>query len=131
MTLKRSLTVAMLGLLPLAASADPSLECSVSAGSQVEIAECVAQAETAVDEALGIALRFASDAAKDLDEITRREVSLPALESGQAAWAAYRDAHCDFVGSTYGGGSGTGIAVRSCRVELGRARIAELMQYTQ
>jgi len=130
-TLKRSLTVVALGVLPLAAGADPSLECSVSAGSQVEISECVARAETAVDEALAIALSFASDAARNLDEVTGRAVSLPALESGQAAWAAYRDAHCDFVGATYGGGSGTGIAVRSCRVELGRARIAALMQFTR
>ena len=116
-----ALTVVALGVLPLAAGADPSLECSVSAGSQVEISECVARAETAVDEALAIAL-------------VRDELScgpLPALESGQAAWAAYRDAHCDFVGATYGGGSGTGIAVRSCRVELGRARIAALMQFTR
>jgi uncharacterized protein YecT (DUF1311 family) len=113
------------------AAADPSLECSLAAGSQVEIGNCVAAVEKAVDQVMEQALGYVQASAADLDEITARAVSVPALEAGQAAWSAYRDAHCEFVGSTFGGGSGTGIAITSCRIELGRDRIEELMAYVQ
>ena len=112
-----------------AAAADPALECNTGASSQIEIGECVAEMEARVDAALEAAMSFALAAATDLDEVTGREVAVPALEASQAAWAAYRDAHCEFVGATFGGGSGTGIAIRGCRVEVGRARVAELLLY--
>lgn len=111
--------------------ADPNLECSLGSGSQVEIADCVADAEAIVAKAVEAALGFAMNAAAELDGVTGRVVAVPALRAGQAAWAVYRDAHCDFAGTTFGGGSGTGIAIRSCRVELGRARVAELLRYAQ
>lgn len=113
------------------AAADPALECNTGASSQIEIGDCVADTEVRVDSALDAALGFAMTSATDLDEITGREVAAPALEASQAAWAAYRDAHCEFVGTSFGGGSGTGIAIRSCRVELGRARVAELLLNAQ
>lgn len=114
------------GLIPLCAAADPSFECSVTTSSQVETADCLADAEATVDKALAAALEIAIRSARDLDDITGRDAGVPALDLGQKAWALYRDTHCDFVGTTFGGGSGTGIAIRSCRVELGRARIREL-----
>lgn len=117
----------LLSVVPATAWADPSLECSIGNGSQIEIGNCVAAAETSVDQALDLALQFAMDSAKELDGITEREMAAPALEAGQVAWSAFRDAHCEFIGTTFGGGSGTGIAIQSCRVELGRARIAQLM----
>ena len=117
--------------LQSAAQADPSLECSIGRGSQVEIADCVAKAEATVDGAVELALSFARKAAEELDGATGRVVAVPALESGQMAWSTYRDQHCEFVGATFGGGSGTGIAIRSCRVDLDRARVEELMKYAQ
>lgn len=116
---------------PFAALADPSFECSVNLSSQVEITECVAETEVTVDKTVDIALGFAMGSAKELDDVTGRQVAAPALEASQAAWSVYRDAHCEYVGSTFGGGSGTGIAIRSCRVELGRARVSELMSRVQ
>ncbi|NSY38712.1 DUF1311 domain-containing protein [Leisingera sp. ANG59] len=110
--------------------ADPALECG-DAGSQVEIGECVADDEERVEAALAAALRFALDAAEELDNVTERVVAVPALEAGQKAWEAYREEHCAFVGATYGGGSGTGIAIRSCWTSLGRARVDELMRYAR
>jgi uncharacterized protein YecT (DUF1311 family) len=109
-----------------AALADPATECGVDLGSQVEIGDCVAATEKRVEASLATMLGFATDAAKELDGVTGRAVSVPALEAAQAAWIAWRDAQCDYVGSTFGGGSGTGIAISSCRIELGRAREAEL-----
>ncbi len=69
------------------------------------------------------------DAAKALDAETGRPGTVAALEAGQKAWAAYRDDHCAYVGATFGGGSGTGIAIRSCRIDLGRARTDQLMRF--
>lgn len=112
------------GLAP--AQANPSLECS-EAGSQIEIRECVAGFEDAVNVALTAALGFAMDAAKELDDVTGRPVTVPALEASQTAWEQFRDAHCDYVGSTFGGGSGTGIAITSCRIVQGRLRVAALL----
>jgi uncharacterized protein YecT (DUF1311 family) len=109
------------------ALADPSMECSLAADSQVETGDCVNAVATTVDAVMEQALMFARSAAEELDGITGREVSVPALEASQAAWLAYRDAECEFVGSTWGGGSGTGIAISSCRIELTRDRIDALM----
>lgn len=117
--------------LPMAAAADPSMECSTESASQVEIGDCLAKTEQRVDTAMAQALSFAMAAATDLDKVTGRASSVPALTSAQAVWSTYRDQHCDFVGTTFGGGSGTGIAIRSCRITLGRARTDDLMNYTQ
>jgi uncharacterized protein YecT (DUF1311 family) len=121
----------LLPLVPALAGADPAFECNTGASSQVEIGACVAETEARVDAAVEAALGFAMTSATDLDEITGREVAAPALEASQSAWVAYRDAHCEFAGATFGGGSGTGIAIGSCRIELGRTRVAELLQYVQ
>jgi uncharacterized protein YecT (DUF1311 family) len=128
--MKRLLVLPFL-LAPSLAAADPALECNTGASSQVEIADCVAETEARVDAAVEAAYGFAMTSATDLDEVTGREVAVPALEAAQAAWTAFRDAQCEFAGATFGGGSGTGIAIRSCRVDLGRARVTELFRYLQ
>lgn len=117
-------------LVAAEAQADPVMECGNRFGSQAEIGDCLADIEMNVDATMGVALGFAMASAKELDEVTEREVALPALEAGQAAWSAYRDQHCEYVGSTFGGGSGTGIAIRGCRIELARARTDILMKFT-
>lgn len=111
-----------------AALADPTLECS-DASSQVEIGSCVSEMEERVNLAFEASFGFAVQAAKELDEVTEREVAQPALEASQAAWSEYRDKQCAAVGASYGGGSGTGIAITACRVDLGRARVDELMRF--
>ena len=117
-------------LVAAEAQADPVMECYNRFGSQVEVGDCLADIEKNVDATMGVALGFAMASAKELDEVTEREVALPALEAGQAAWSAYRDQHCEYVGSTFGGGSGTGMAIRGCRIELARARTDVLMKFT-
>lgn len=113
-----------LGAAP--ALADPTMECS-GMPSQVDIHRCVDVALSRVDGAIVTAYGFANDAAAELDEITGRAVAVPALAAAQSAWSDYRDRHCEYVGSTFGGGSGTGIAISACRVTLGRARVSQLM----
>ena len=111
-------------------AADPTMECS-GFGSQVEIGRCVSDALTRVDAAIETAFEFANRAAEELDQITERSVAVPALAQGQQAWSDYRDAHCEYVGATFGGGSGTGIAITACRVTLGRERLDQLMRFAR
>ena len=106
------------------AHADPAAECD--GNSQVEIGLCVEETLKRVDVTIDAYLGFAQEAAKELDAATGRDEAVPALNASQLAWASYRDRHCEYIGSTYGGGSGTGIAVRSCRIILGRERAREL-----
>lgn len=112
---------------PAVAEADPHMECETESGSQVEVGNCLVEVEKAADAALKIVFGFAMDAAKELDDLTapRRDV-VPALEASQAAWQDYRDKHCEHIETTYGGGSGSGIALQNCRIELSRARFKEL-----
>ncbi len=119
---------ALFCLCPAIGFADPTLECP-DAGSQVEIGACVGDMENRVNAALDVAYGFAVQAATQLDDVTERVVALPAIEASQAAWLAYRDAHCDAVGAMFGGGSGTGIGITACRIDLGRARVDELLRY--
>lgn len=116
---------------PGVAFADPQAACSIDASNQIEIGDCLTDAERIANATVALALDLALNAASELDEATGRASALPALNAGQAGWVAYRDQHCDFVGATYGGGSGTGIAIKSCRIALTRARADDLMRYTQ
>jgi uncharacterized protein YecT (DUF1311 family) len=122
----RALVVPVFCLVAGSAAADPTLECSVAGGSQIEIGDCLAAVDANVGAALEQALSFARSAAEELDATTGRADSVPALEASQAAWEAFRDAHCGYVGSTWAGGSGTGIAMAACRIELARDRVEAL-----
>ena len=122
-------TMFLLTCLPSIVFADPATECGGS--SQLEIGSCVAETLQGVDATVDIYLGFAMRSAAELDEVTGRTVAVPALDAAQAAWSAYRDEQCGYVGATFGGGSGTGIGSNSCRIELGRRRATELMRYVQ
>ncbi len=120
----------LLSLAVIAASgsralADPVLECPGE--SQVEVRACLSETLSRADAALTTAVGFARESAASMDELMGGTVGVEALEVGQAAWEAYRDAHCDYIGSTYGGGSGTAPAITACRITHARERIAELM----
>ncbi len=117
----------VLGCLAAPALADPSLECSLTASSQVEVGACITETEERVTAALAQVLTIAQSAAAEFDAETGRDAVVPALAAAQAAWEAHRDAHCEYVGTTWGSGSGTGIAIGSCRIEMARDRMDELM----
>ncbi len=127
----RNIAAALLVTLcvPSTSFADPATECGGS--SQVEIGSCVAETLQRVNATIDIYIGFAKRAAEELDNATGRAETAPALDAAQAAWKEYRDAHCDYVGSTFGGGSGTGIGIDSCKIELGRDRAQDLMRYAQ
>lgn len=126
----RALMLGFLLTVVIPAAADPTLECD-AAGSQVEIGACVTAMADGVQQALTASYGFAMQSAQELDRVTGRVAFAPALEASQSAWIAYRDAQCDAVGASFGGGSGTGIAITACKVELGRARVDALMALAQ
>ncbi|WP_300033189.1 lysozyme inhibitor LprI family protein [uncultured Roseobacter sp.] len=121
-------SLAICGATTAALHADPTLECSLSSGSQVETADCLIAAEKAAVGALELIVGFATESAQELDEVVGREVAVPALLASQEAWEDWRDAECDYAGSLFGGGSGTGIEIRSCRIILTRARTQALLE---
>ena len=118
-------SLALLLVLATPAQADPSMECPGS--SQIEIGACVTETLARVDAAMETAYGFALNAAGALDTETGRPGALPALEAAQTAWLAWREAQCAFAGAQFAGGSGTGIAITSCRIELGRDRVTALL----
>jgi len=109
--------------------ADSHNSCDSGNKAQAELDRCLIDVEKDVDAAQKAAFDKIVAAAKKLDDVTapRRDV-VPALTLGQDAWTQYRDKHCEFIGTTWGGGSGTGIAITRCRIDLTRARIKELSQ---
>lgn len=109
------------------ASADPVLECSFDSGSQVETSGCMQRVEERANFALEIALQSARESARELDEITGRTAAEPALDASQKSWLAYRQSQCDYKGAMFGGGSGTGIAIRGCHIRLTRQRTETLL----
>lgn len=122
----------IIGLSLLAGStmpvyADSHGPCDEGNKSQVKLDHCFVNAEKDTNTTLKTVFGKVLVAAKELDDVTapRRDV-VPALVTGQYVWEQYRDKHCEFVGTTWGGGSGTGIAVTKCRINLTRARIEEL-----
>ncbi|MEM6886525.1 MAG: lysozyme inhibitor LprI family protein [Pseudomonadota bacterium] len=126
MTFARHATVTLLFTAPANVHANPSLECSFIEDTQVEIAECLIEAEERANAAMELVLGYALDAAFDLDETTGRKVALPALEAAQGAWLDYREKSCAHRGALFGGSSGTAIAIRSCHIEMTRARTSDL-----
>jgi len=122
-------TAAMIVTMTALASADPVLECSGVAASQVEIGDCLARTEAATDQAMGAALEIARAAAGEVDTATGRTEVRPALDAAQDAFLAYRDRHCEAVGAGFGGGSGTGIAIRGCRIAMTRERTDGLIRF--
>ena len=108
--------------MPIAALAGPTDECSVESSSQVETGACLGAVKERSEAALAVALGVAQSQAAELDEVTGRDVAVPALARAQEAWLVYRDASCEHAGALFGGGSGTGIAIVDCQIRLTRQR---------
>lgn len=118
-------SILLFGILPVAA--DPVLECNSGMATTAEITACLAETEERVDRALDTALDFAMAVAGDVDEMTGNAVSMAALDEAQAAWRAFRDAHCAFVSASFGDPDVGRMEAGACRVQLGRARVADLL----
>lgn len=122
-------TCLAVALLALPAHANPALECGD--GSQEEVGSCVADDEEGVEAALFNALEAAMVAAAERDNINGGTAVEAALMQSQTAWEAFRVAHCSFAGAAHPVREDAGIATRACWTTLGRARVAELVQFAR
>jgi uncharacterized protein YecT (DUF1311 family) len=61
-------------------------------------------------------------------QVTKSTDARRALEAAQAAWQAYRDAHCRAVYAAYAPGSMAGLQVVRCKLQLTQRRTHELWQ---
>lgn len=100
-------------------------------GSQIGIGNCHEAERRFWDAELNriyralIVLFKARDA--ELDDVgSAAPRSLPALRTAQRAWISWRDEQCAFVASTWGGGSGAGIAETECHAALTGAQALRL-----
>lgn len=112
----------------LPAAADPVLECNEGMASEAEIAACMDATAARVDAAVAAAFGFALATASDIDEIGGTDATAAALDASQAAWMGYRDAQCRFIGAAYDTGTDAGLSEAACRIDLGRARAAALLE---
>jgi len=118
-----------IALLAPPALANPALECGE--GSQEEIGSCVADDEEGVEAALFNALEAAMITAAERDNINGGTAIEAALMESQTAWEAFRVAHCAFTGEAHEVREDAGIATRACWTTLGRARVEELVRFSQ
>lgn len=109
--------------------ADPSMECGINNGSQVDIDNCVIAMLKVVDIVVDTSFKDALKNAKEIDKGNMTTNTAPALQAAQDEWVKYRKEHCLYISNTFGGGSQSGIAFNSCNVEKGRERVRELQNY--
>ncbi len=97
----------------------PALGCEQTAGSQVEIRDCLSLRSTYVSRALKVATEAAPAEMRELDAITSADIGAEmAYVKSRQTYEPYRDAACAAVAASYAGGSGAGIAELSCRTDM-------------
>ncbi len=111
------------------AQTSPAAQIECEAANQVLIKTCLAKLAPQAEQDRLNAEAAARAMMKNLDGATGRPEALPAFEQDTKAFHAYRQAHCAWVGKSFAGGSGAGIAERSCRIDLDRARAEELSRF--
>jgi uncharacterized protein YecT (DUF1311 family) len=98
-------------------------------GSNVEIGACLAAVERDVERELLLTLAAAQRNIAGRDFMTPPTLArfAAAFDRAQAAWLAWREVDCgEVTGFEWWGGSGAGIAARSCRIEATTARVRDL-----
>lgn len=97
----------------------PSIACEDSATSQVEMRACLREMLNYVERTLEVASAAAAVEMRELDTVTSADIGAEkAFEKSRTAYAAYRDSACAAVAASYAGGSGAGIAMLSCRLQM-------------
>lgn len=92
------------------------IDCEDSTTNQVEMRACLKEASNYVERTLEVASAAAAVEMRELDTVTAAHIGAEqAFAKSRETYRAYRDAACDAVGASYAGGSGTGIAILSCR----------------
>jgi uncharacterized protein YecT (DUF1311 family) len=108
-------TAALLLLLALT----PPDPCD-NANTQAEMNRCAGAELRRTDSRLNHAY---DQLMKDLEPVRRAK-----LQKAERAWIAYRDAHCDYVGSESEGGSIQPLEIATCKTQLTKSRIVQLRE---
>lgn len=114
--------------------AEPKIDCD-NAMSTVEMNECAGRDYERADAELNRVYKEALAAIPEMavDEPRFNAKSWEAaLRASQRAWIAYRDAECDeHVPMSWSGGTGTTVAVISCKTGLTEERTKALKEHYQ
>ncbi|MCX7205430.1 MAG: DUF1311 domain-containing protein [Proteobacteria bacterium] len=121
--------VCALFTLSAQAQTSPAAQVECEAANQVLIKTCLAKLAPQAEQDRLNAEAAARAMMKNLDRATGRPEALPAFEQGTKTFRAYRQAHCAWIGKSFAGGSGAGIAELSCRIDLDRNRAEELSRF--
>lgn len=112
--------------------AEPDIDCG-NAASTYEMNECAGRDYEKVDAELNRVYKAALAAIPEMavDEPRFNAKSWEAaLRASQRAWIAYRDAECDeHVPMSWSGGTGTTVAVISCKTGLTEERTKALREH--
>ncbi|GHD59096.1 lysozyme inhibitor LprI family protein [Jeongeupia chitinilytica] len=116
-----------------AAHAQPSppaiSECDQRSANQADLSRCLGTLETGATQDRLNAEAAARAAMRRLEETTPDSHALGLFETDVAAYLAYRDAHCDWAGASFHGGSIAGVAMQTCRIDMDRHRADELSRF--
>jgi uncharacterized protein YecT (DUF1311 family) len=118
-----------LAALLLTLAAGPALAFCEDTASMVEMKDCLAEIEQAVEIEMALTWTQVQQniATRYFLQNTQRARFAAAADRAQAAWAAFREADCrEVTGFEWWGGSGAGVAIRSCRIETTAARVRNL-----
>lgn len=126
---------AVMALSPLVLAApakaqDIEVDCE-NAISNVEMTYCGWQeferADAELNEVYKDAIRHIKASGRDLP--AGADAWEKKLREAQRAWVAFRDLNCDeLLGIEWGGGTGTNLAIATCRTEMTNARIKTLRE---
>ncbi|STQ91669.1 lysozyme inhibitor LprI family protein [Iodobacter fluviatilis] len=111
------------------AQTSPPAQVECDGANQILIKTCLAKLAPQAEQDRKNAEAATRAMMKNLDRATGRPEALPAFKQSTRAYEAYRQAHCAWVGKSFAGGSGAGIAELSCRIDSDRARSDELSRF--
>ena len=127
----KMILAAILAFAPALAQAAPTLEsiemnrkaCQDKAESQVEMSDCEAKTTIVAEKLLTSAYK------QKISDSGSAKVKA-ALVKAQRAWITFRDADCvDYVGSSFEGGNGAGLAIETCLNDRRLTRIQQLQSF--
>jgi uncharacterized protein YecT (DUF1311 family) len=111
------------------AQTSPPAQVECDAANQVLIKTCLAKLAPQAEQDRLNAEAATRAMMKNLDRATERAEALPAFKKDIQTYLAYRQAHCAWVGKSFAGGSGAGVAELSCQIDMDHTRAEELSRF--
>ena len=102
-------------------------ECYANTKSTADIIVCMDKEYSEYDHALN---RYYTALMQQIEKVLESpKTEKIALKKAQRSWIAYRDEKCKFEGYPMRRGSGEGLLVYSCKIEMTKQRAKELHTY--